>query len=94
MPKHYWLEQKGQYFADPHVDVNAFFDQNYRIELPLIAGESYTLIVANGGNGQTFDYDITVISDNGTGVNGGGFLLLQVRLLILICSVVTLIWYM
>ena len=64
---------EGQYFADPNVDVNAFFDQNYRIELPLIAGESYTLMVANGGNGQTFDYDITVISDNGTGVNGGGF---------------------
>jgi hypothetical protein len=63
---------EGAFFADPFFGVNAVFDQDYRIGLPLIAGETYTLMVANTSFGTTGDYTVGIISDNGGVLNGFG----------------------
>ena len=55
---------EGAYFVDPF-GVNAFFAQDYRIELPLEPGQTYTLLVANTSFGTTGDYVVGIVSDNG-----------------------------
>eukprot|EP00903_Cladosiphon_okamuranus_P000764 g762.t1 len=55
---------EGAYFIDPF-GVNAFFAQDYRIELALEPGQTYTLLVANTSFGTTGDYVVGIVSDNG-----------------------------
>ncbi|WP_044086647.1 proprotein convertase P-domain-containing protein, partial [Lewinella cohaerens] len=64
---------EGAYFVDPFFGVNAFFDQDFRIEMPLEPGQTYTLMVANTSFGTTGDYVIGIVSDNGGQFIGGGF---------------------
>eukprot|EP00903_Cladosiphon_okamuranus_P000214 g214.t1 len=55
---------EGAYFVDPF-GVNALLAQDYRIELPLEPGQTYTLLVANTSFGTTGDYVVGIVSDNG-----------------------------
>lgn len=61
---------EGAFIAD--ANINALFDQQYRIELPLVPGKTYTLMVANAGSGQTGDYTVSFVSDNEGTVSGAG----------------------
>ncbi|MGH1438438.1 MAG: hypothetical protein ACRBG0_28690, partial [Lewinella sp.] len=56
---------EGAYFIDPFFGINAFFAQDYRIEMPLEPGQTYTLLLANTSFGATGDYVVGIVSDNG-----------------------------
>ncbi|MEL6660891.1 MAG: hypothetical protein AAFR36_30815, partial [Bacteroidota bacterium] len=57
----------GAYFVDPFFGINALLDQDFRITLPLQAGQTYTILIADGlaDFGAGTDYVIGIVSDNG-----------------------------
>lgn len=63
---------EGAFFIDPNTTINALFAQQYRIELPLVPGKTYTLMVANAGGGQTGNYEVSFLSDHDNPVSGYG----------------------